>query len=213
MITAAECKEKWRNIRTVYIRKVRNNRKPLPNGYARRRTKYYLEDDMEFCLPFIKPLNPDATPIKKMKTEFEEETVAFELSPYLSSPEPSSESESSESHGHGHGTMLPSSSNHVSKRLSSRPAGTAPKRKLRNSSPADEEEDEYAAEHYNSKELRIDPMSTMVNIDATNSHNAERKEALRMFLLSLIPEVEEFTDFQINLFKRRIFGLIDEISS
>lgn len=34
-----------------------------------------------------------------------------------------------------------------------------------------------------------------------------------MFLLSLMPEVEHFSKDQIKLFKRKMFSVIDEISS
>jgi len=34
-----------------------------------------------------------------------------------------------------------------------------------------------------------------------------------MFLLSLIPELEDLSDSQIKLFKRRVFNIIDDIST
>ncbi|KAK5637901.1 hypothetical protein RI129_000129 [Pyrocoelia pectoralis] len=42
---------------------------------------------------------------------------------------------------------------------------------------------------------------------------SDTKAALKMFLLSLMPELQEFSDSQIKTFKRRVFTVIDEISN
>lgn len=54
LISAAECKEKWRNLRIVYMRKM----KPPSSGAGAKRKSYYLENAMHFCLPFIKTSAP-----------------------------------------------------------------------------------------------------------------------------------------------------------
>ena len=49
--TVAECKEKWRNLRSVYVRRL----KPLPSGSGAKSQKpYYLAEAMSFTLPYIK---------------------------------------------------------------------------------------------------------------------------------------------------------------
>ncbi|XP_046384896.1 uncharacterized protein LOC124155225 [Ischnura elegans] len=53
-LPAQDCKEKWRNLRTVFMRKM----KPSPSGSGGKKKAYYLENAMQFCLPFIKTVIP-----------------------------------------------------------------------------------------------------------------------------------------------------------
>ncbi|KAG8287283.1 hypothetical protein J6590_042620 [Homalodisca vitripennis] len=46
---SAECKNKWRNLRTVFMRKI----KPSPSGSGAKKKAYYLAEAMQFCLPFV----------------------------------------------------------------------------------------------------------------------------------------------------------------
>lgn len=46
------CKERWKNIRTVFLRHLRTH---TPSGSAGGiKKKYYLEDALQFLIPFIK---------------------------------------------------------------------------------------------------------------------------------------------------------------
>ncbi|XP_045773870.1 uncharacterized protein LOC123873191 [Maniola jurtina] len=51
-LSVSECKERWKNLRAVYVR----HKKQALNGTAPRKP-YYLEEAMEFTLPYIKTLN------------------------------------------------------------------------------------------------------------------------------------------------------------
>lgn len=53
MFSVAICKEKWRNLRTVFLRHLR---KKTPSGSQADQfsKKYYLNDAMQFLMPFIK---------------------------------------------------------------------------------------------------------------------------------------------------------------
>lgn len=57
LILAAECKEKWRNLRTVFTRKM----KTPASGSGRKKKAYYLSDAVQFSVPFIKTLVPSST--------------------------------------------------------------------------------------------------------------------------------------------------------
>ncbi|KAF5282858.1 hypothetical protein FQA39_LY17479 [Lamprigera yunnana] len=46
----------------------------------------------------------------------------------------------------------------------------------------------------------------------TGSQRIDRQQGIKMFLISLIPELEELSDSQIKLFKRQVFRLIDDIT-
>ncbi|CAF4833035.1 unnamed protein product [Pieris macdunnoughi] len=51
----AACKEKWQNMRVVFMRHL----KPLPSGSRIKKKKpYYLLDYMHFLTPYVKPVNP-----------------------------------------------------------------------------------------------------------------------------------------------------------
>lgn len=55
-VAAAKCKEKWRNIRTVFSRRL----KPGPSG-SKRKKPYYLQDILQFLVPFLKPSVSEVT--------------------------------------------------------------------------------------------------------------------------------------------------------
>lgn len=58
-VLAANCKERWKNLRTVFVRKL----KLPPSGSARKNRKpYYLMESMQFIFPFIKTQNNDEMP-------------------------------------------------------------------------------------------------------------------------------------------------------
>lgn len=65
--------------------------------------------------------------------------------------------------------------------------------------------DQCVAEYFKAKKARLEVTSVTGEND--------KKEALKMFLLSLMPELQEFRDSQIKTFKRRVFTVIDEISN
>nr|CAD7573949.1 unnamed protein product [Timema californicum] len=209
---AAECKEKWRNLRTVFSRKL----KPLPSGSGRKKKAYYLADAMQFCVPFIKALAPPSSgnlpQIPQHETteeifenlercddesgSLEDSSDMVQSSQASSPPPPLIQAPSIFPPASPEGTVLPQP-NRSKKSLN-----------VRNKSAADA--DKCVAEYFKAKKARLE---TTANVEATSSHKIERKEALKMFLLSLIPEIEEFTDSQIKLFKRKIFSVIDEIST
>lgn len=70
------------------------------------------------------------------------------------------------------------------------------------------ETNKCVAEYFKAKKARLEETLT-----ATALHNSEHKEALKLFLLSLISEVEHFNNDQIKLFKHKIFNVIDDKSS
>lgn len=63
------------------------------------------------------------------------------------------------------------------------------------------------AAYFTAKKARLDTNGT-----AQHSSANERRDSLRMFLLSLLPELTEMTDAQVKVFKRRVLGLIDEVA-
>jgi len=111
-VTAAECKERWKNIRAVFVR----NMKPAKSGAgAKTKRPYYLMESMQFTVPYIKALGATSgnllnPPEQKEDKESEEndwianqESVlepqcSFQQPPTPSLPYPSSPSPSPTPH-------------------------------------------------------------------------------------------------------------------
>lgn len=57
MFSAARCKERWKNLRSVFVR----NLKVPPSGSgSKKKRPYYLMEAMQFALPFRKTNMPTA---------------------------------------------------------------------------------------------------------------------------------------------------------
>jgi len=185
------------------------------SGSGRNKKAYYLADAMQFSVPFIKTLVPPSTgnlPEKPQDETIENTEICDGLT-NSSYSEPSSELQP---------PPLPTSPtleapflspfaspvlsqqiNHPKKQSSS----SKNKNNLKFKNKSAVEADNCVAEYFKAKKARLE-----ANL-VTNSYNSENKEALKMFLLSLMPEVEHFNKDQIKLFKRKIFSVIDDISS
>ncbi|XP_068081651.1 uncharacterized protein [Anabrus simplex] len=214
-MTVTECKEKWRNLRTVFIRHM----KPSPTGTgSKKKRAYYLAEAMQFALPFIKTLNPPATGnVPQMHQEmyqdvFQDETEAFNnpenkqssfqetrylltQSPPLSPP-PLPES-----------FAAPLQADNIAgKTVKSSPLPQQ-KRKVTPKQRPETDALQSFIDYFKAKRARLDATAVQ------RSDKINRREALKMFLLSLMPELEEFNDHQLKLFKRRTLSLIDDIAS
>ncbi|XP_065578529.1 mucin-2-like isoform X2 [Artemia franciscana] len=198
--TVAECKEKWRNLRTVSMPKM----KSPPNGSGAKKKAYYLEDAMQFCLPLMKtsetPLSLGNLPLAPLCSDANE-GVVDEESPH--------DNASNADFSH----KVPSQTcQAVPKKatppptqyLSSRDGKTNFTSKNRTSAKADRS----VAEYFKAKKAKLNANET-----ETTSGKIDKQDSLKMFLLSLMPELEDLSNTQIKVFKRRVFSLIDEITS
>jgi len=189
------------------------------SGSGRNKKAYYLADAMQFSIPFIKTLVPPSTGNlpEKPQDETTDETIenteicdgltnsSYSEQSYVDlQPPPLSTSPTLEAPflSPSASPVLSQKINHPEEQFSSRN-----KKNLKFKNKSAVEADNCVAEYFKAKKARLE-----ANL-VTNSYNSENKEALKMFLLSLMPEVEYFSKDQIKLFKRKIFGVIDEISS
>ncbi|XP_075979482.1 uncharacterized protein LOC142978795 [Anticarsia gemmatalis] len=153
-LTVSECKEKWKNLRYGLLRSLR----PNPDGTVKK--KYYLHEEMEFVLPFIKTSRHE-TPIQLM------DEVVLDMNI-------GNEQDSEYSSGHPH------------------------YQELENSEPP-------------KKKSRPNDICTQKLQQNSTGHDDFYDDARKMFLLSLLPEINAFTEFQMRVFRRKVFNLIDEI--
>ncbi|BES98260.1 BESS motif [Nesidiocoris tenuis] len=210
--SAADCKEKWRNLRTVFLRKL----KPPKSGSGATRKAYYLENAMQFCLPFLKTSAPPSSgnwPPAPLSSTGDDVGVgdpenfddALETQAYPSRPlDPSSAS-------HFLSSNSPFRPNEDSIAQQSQ-LPIQPSRSIRSEkesalrTPA--AQDASVAEHFPAKRARLEATEA----EGGHSRRIDRQQSLKMYLLSLMPELLELSDSQIKLFKRRVFTLIDDIS-
>lgn len=219
MISAAECKEKWRNLRTVFMRKM----KPPSSGSGTKKKAYYLETAMQFCLPFIKTSTPPSSgnlqPVPLSSTDVNVRDVedtdiscasdSMESFLPVESSKPSSTQPSS-CKSTAFSQCQPSTSEQQKNNSSVQFSPYTPARNkytLRNKSAA-ANADQSVAEYFKAKKAKLQQTEA-----ETGSQKVGRQESLKMFLLSMLPELEELSDSQIKYFKRRVLTLIDEIST
>lgn len=195
--------------------------KPPPSGAGAKRKSYYLENAMHFCLPFIKTSAPPSSEIchqyhstllvKLLKTQKYGRIVhpkwIHHKHLYL--------------HKHHSLTLQyihrfniviqPRIQHHLNKQLIHRYSFHRPLKPRKNylwkkTSAADA--DHSVSEYFNAKRARL-----QMNKAENSSQKIDRQQGIKMFLLSLIPELEDLSDSQIKLFKRRVFNIIDDIST
>ncbi|XP_072377407.1 uncharacterized protein [Diabrotica undecimpunctata] len=194
-MSVADCKEKWRNLRTVFMRKI----KPLPSGSGAKRKAYYLEEAMKFCLPFIKTSAPSSSKnfpsVAHLCSASTNEDVGDEETPQDNTeiadfifPLPPPQA-----------TQLPCVN------ISSTPiVPSRAETNLISKKRLAAEVDRSVAEYFQAKKTKITD---------TTSTKIDNQESLKMFLFSLLPELEELNNNQIKIFKRRVFSILDEITA
>ncbi|KAK2717976.1 hypothetical protein QYM36_006679 [Artemia franciscana] len=194
-MSVAECKEKWRNLRTVFTRKM----KPPPSGSGAKKKAYYLEDAMQFCLPFMKTSAPPSFGNLPQYSDANEGGVDEETpqdnasSADLSHTVPSQTCQAVPEEATSSPTQY----------LSSRDGKTNFTSNKRPSA----EVDRSVVEYVKAKKYKLNANDT-----ETTSGKIDKQDSLKMFLLSLMPELEDLNKTQIRVFKRRVFSLIDEIA-
>uniref|UniRef100_A0A2A4J599 MADF domain-containing protein n=1 Tax=Heliothis virescens TaxID=7102 RepID=A0A2A4J599_HELVI len=70
-LSVGECKEKWKNLRYGLLRSLRLN----PDGTFKK--KYYLHDEMEFVLPYIRSSKHHEVVLQQVEVETDEEANVF----------------------------------------------------------------------------------------------------------------------------------------
>ncbi|XP_059055706.1 uncharacterized protein LOC131849615 [Achroia grisella] len=209
-LSGSESKEKWKNLRAVFVRHM----KPFLNGTITKPKKpYYLAEAMQFALPFVKTLYPRSNEWpSQTHIEVCDDGVSNwqldenEASPALTSPH-----------------SLPP----VSPQSSLSPMPLSPQINHQSNShqickiikkEEMEENCEYSSSWHqpfqNRKTLRQDDSQLddgeffQAKRNRTDSY---RHEANKMYLLSLLPDVDQMTPNQTRHFKRKVMEIIDNI--
>ncbi|KAH9638986.1 hypothetical protein HF086_000912 [Spodoptera exigua] len=187
-MTISDCKEKWRNIRSSFLRSIK------PNGFKIKKP-YYLTEYLRFIVPYLKPTSSaiesaDDTMYQSPQHHTNEtETLVIKEEPN-DNDENQEESNDNET---------------LSVLLRERPAIARKRRRL--IQPRKPYEDLRPSELSKVRPVRTKPIT---GVDRNNDINPNYN-AMKMFLLSLLPEIETMSEDQVRLFKIKTMMLIDDI--
>lgn len=213
-MTAAECKERWKNIRAVFVR----NMKPAPSGAgAKTKKTYYLMESMQFTVPYIKALGapsgnlPNPPEQKEDKESEENDSTAneenvlelqcsFQQPPTTSLPYPSSPLPSPTPL---HTTEMSQTKKNTNHSQPERFPSNLPNRKRGFKNPVDK----AFLEYFETKRARA------LNSPDHIMKQDPKTEGLKMFLLSMLPDLLKMSDEGVRLFKRRALQSVDDILS
>ncbi|XP_066993194.2 uncharacterized protein [Anabrus simplex] len=189
--TVAGCKDKWRNLRTVFVRKHK-----FPPGSSGRNSKpYYLSEIMQFVLPFVKVHHSFDVP-----TNIPSPVPEPDATESLNSVErDNDDNELTETEDCG--TRLVDSEQNVSLAAvcekgtetsdSSHEKKCGVRRKLQSNHGAGI--DRVFMEYFKEKRRKLE----------------KRESPRKYFLLSLVPDVEMLSDGQFRVFRRKVLDAID----
>ncbi|KAL4706601.1 hypothetical protein ACJJTC_009013 [Scirpophaga incertulas] len=223
-MSGAECKEKWRNIRNVFVR----NLKPCKKGSRERRKPYYLNEVMQFTIPYIKwsKVTIDGKPVTSMDTQAsntedsDDEDIALHAtsSRQLSADnQPLSElcnNRAASPQSYPEPTASPQPQSSLPAFLQSRPEPTqSPQSPLSLPSPSDLSSSLYKDK---GRKTKSSPEDGFIEYLKTKQARIEINQDLeqqpkKMFLLSLLPDLENMSDRQMRMFKTRVMRLIENI--
>nr|CAD7460045.1 unnamed protein product [Timema tahoe] len=192
-LTLAGCKERWKNLRTVFVRKL----KPALGGSTRRgKRAYYLKESMRFLLPHLKVVhnthNPEhfLSPIKADNSgDVEEE---FESDP-LNIPVDDEDE-------------LPGASG-LQQYYDPPPPEDCPHGLVGRMSAAS-----CADERENCPNL-TDSRSFIEFLNLEKGRTTCDDDPRKQFLLSLLPDIKQMTDVQMRRFKIKVLNLVEDILS
>ncbi|CAG9561002.1 unnamed protein product [Danaus chrysippus] len=190
-LSVAECKEKWRNIRSSLLR----NLKPSEKS----KKPYYLMPFLHFVIPFLKPINnPEAKDeLNLLRTTTKEPDI------YLCTVKSEDECQLMCDTQSFINTTVMSDDETQSDPLLSQSISLPQKRRNRESTYS------VANKRVAQKEIYTELNSSMSTIEPPRTSN----ESTRYFLLSLLPELETMSEEQIRQFKIKTMMAIDNIKS
>ncbi|XP_028178510.1 uncharacterized protein LOC114365961 [Ostrinia furnacalis] len=179
-ITVQDCKDRWKNLRGVFARHLRTDK-----DASVRRRPYYLAEFMQFAIPFIKIPGSDKKikPNMKLEDEIPLDDQELQLQSSIEvqlSPAPS-----------------PSIEQSLYAATVYDPETQIPKKQRKKCEETVFED--VIASYFKLKQSRM----------FENSENGEHKFN-KMFLLSVLPDMNKMNDRQRRTFKRKVLQAVDE---
>ncbi|CAG5025057.1 unnamed protein product [Parnassius apollo] len=197
-LTVSECKEKWRNIRCSFLRSLKPS--------AKYKKPYYLTAYLQFVLPFMKSLNNLEIVEESQANETLKKNSTKDIMTSTVKSEPEEDFEELSEGEHTSMEIPVTMAETISaESLISRQQTTAFRKRRRPTSlPKTFTDKKNKKAKYSQGQ-----MLKLVSADSNRGNN----NAMRYFLLSLLPEFETMSDEQIRLFKIKVMLLIDELKT
>nr|XP_023015791.1 uncharacterized protein LOC111505243 [Leptinotarsa decemlineata] len=205
-VTVQECKEKWRNIRSSFLRSMK-----APASGSKSKKPYYLKDYLQFILPYVKPVN-----------NVENTGNVPEPPPEISNEDNSSANVASDSvlnNNHNENSQT-ASYNSEDETNQSEPVMTQQQKPV-HQLPVTPASTAFQTCRYRKRQV-TEGEKTFVDYlkaktrkvqDGANSDSKPKTSHMHHFLLSLLPDLESMTEEQQRNIKLRIMILIDAVKS
>lgn len=205
-----KCKEKWKNLRTSFVRKIKNS----TSGSKAKKT-YYLNEAMQFTLPFVKTRaipSGNLSPIPDEDFETADMLENSEITEYLESIQTDSTSVSSpnmilplSSHPSTFNsipliTTQPETEHAITPEPIVSKFKSTPRKKVKNNKNSSTDVDKAFTEYFETKKAKLDTTASDT-----------RTDSVKQFLHSIIPDLLTMSDSQLSTYKRKSIELIDEI--
>ncbi|KAF6203534.1 hypothetical protein GE061_001866 [Apolygus lucorum] len=200
-MTVAECKHRWKNLRAVFVRHI----KPLKTGeVAKPKRAYYLLEAMQFTLPYIKNFNdPPEPPLRTPSFPSEDVTSEGDRLPETDSDTSRQDSEPRYP-SPGPISIVPSIDLSIIKKENDIQPEQSSAHVVQNNKRSLMAEDM----DYSQVKKSRDSISPDLAIQ-----ESKKADALKMFLLSMLPDLQAMSDEEVRLFKRKSLEVIDDIIS
>ncbi|XP_055634893.1 uncharacterized protein LOC129774879 [Toxorhynchites rutilus septentrionalis] len=187
------CQERWKNLRVVFARHM----KPKQDG--RPRKAYYLQEALQFAVPYMKALAGTAsqisTPPEQQEEEdnvkFEEYELELSATSRQTTPSPSPSPPPSHSAPTINVSQKPPQSLNITQT-----------KLISQNDRVEKTFTEYSSQGVEPTSSSSDPVDQ--NLKA---------EGLKMFLLSMLPDLLKMSDGQVRRFKRKALDAVDDILS
>ncbi|XP_072947423.1 uncharacterized protein [Epargyreus clarus] len=190
-LTVNECKEKWRNIRSSFLRSMKKSEKV--------KKPYYLSPYLQFVLPFTKLHQTEYSEEQRTECHMSEDNDAdIRISSVKSEPDVSEEQTQFEAVD-----IEELGADVISEKIPIQRSGnvhTICRRRRRPFTRTQEERRGVAARKQSA-------------INVPNDSSRLSNSSMRYFLLSLLPDFETMTNDQIRMFKIKVMMLIDDIKT
>lgn len=197
------CKERWKNLRTVFLRHI-NQRKIKNQATGGFKRKYYLEDSMQFILPFLKGGRQQRGNLTTTSTMEQDLVNLNEDNPndYLDV-------------GLMEESELGQSETYNDTKIESSEAQNSDRTEPTTSTGRRADFNWYRTKnYYNNKEEGYDEDKCSIEYFEATEKNITRAAtecADQKFLLSLLPDMKQMNFKQKRKFKREILDVIDRI--
>ncbi|KAF6203529.1 hypothetical protein GE061_001861 [Apolygus lucorum] len=200
-MTVAECKHRWKNLRAVFVRHI----KPLKTGeVAKPKRAYYLLEAMQFTLPYIKNFNdPPEPPLRTPSFPSEDVTSEGDRLPETDSDTSRQDSEPRYP-SPGPISIVPSIDLSIIKKENDIQPEQSSAHVVQNNKRS------LMAEDIDYSQVKKSRDSISPDLAIQESKKAD---ALKMFLLSMLPDLQAMSDEEVRLFKRKSLEVIDDIIS